>query len=409
MSDVLYPALQKYYNALSSLERFDKEKDFFDNIASIDSFFSEYRNITFVLQKSIAHTEYKDLYVKNRDKYLSKCKWLVDKRNETTKEHPVQLVKQIEVTAYLPFTGIHVVTRFFSVENDVELTELLEELKGFFESISTVEVFFTATFSFYDKTTNEDVFDRIINGIHCMESFLRAMYHGVSEKTELTQTLINRIEKIKFKSIPREIFLTDDYVFYPQKQVFERADRLELIINNGDNKHLRAPLGSLDRVAPIAEWRDDYFKKFILLNVIIGTTDLMPTFMIVYSDDTFEIKSFNGSLKTTTYRKINEIAHHILIEDIKAVYFMMTYISYPIKDKHLKMTSKERLALENEDILVFMEVEAGLRMREYCFSQEDLDNMNSVANILAKNDAPLNIGCNNLSPIVDAFIFKQQQ
>ena len=409
MSDVLYPALQKYYSALSSLERFDKEKDFFDNIASIDSFFSEYRNITFVLQKSIAHTEYKDLYVKNRDKYLSKCKWLVDKRNETTKEHPIQLVKQIEITAYLPFTGIHVVTRSFSVENDVELTELLEELKSFFESISTVEVFFTAAFSFYDKTTNEDVFDRIIDGIHCMESFLRAMYHGVNEKTELTQTLIKRIDEIKFTSIPRELLLTDDYVFYPQTQEFDRADRLELIINTGDNKHLRVPLGSLDRVVPNSEWKEDYFKKFILLNVIIGTTDLMPTFMIVYGDDTFEMKSFNGSLKTTMYRKINDIAHHVLIEDIRAVFFMMTYISYPIQDKYLKMTSKERLALDNEDILVFMEVEAGLRMREYCFSQEDIDDMNSVASILARNDAPLNVGFNNLGPIVDAFMLKQQQ
>ena len=409
MSDVLYPALQKYYSALSSLERFDKEKDFFDNIASIDSFFSEYRNITFVLQKSIAHTEYKDLYVKNRDKYLSKCKWLVDKRNETTKEHPIQLVKQIEITAYLPFTGIHVVTRSFSVENDAELTELLEELKSFFESISTVEVFFTAAFSFYDKTTNEDVFDRIIDGIHCMESFLRAMYHGVNEKTELTQTLIKRIDEIKFTSIPRELLLTDDYVFYPQTQEFDRADRLELIINTGDNKHLRVPLGSLDRVVPNSEWKEDYFKKFILLNVIIGTTDLMPTFMIVYGDDTFEMKSFNGSLKTTMYRKINDLAHHVLIEDIRAVFFMMTYISYPIQDKYLKMTSKERLALDNEDILVFMEVEAGLRMREYCFSQEDIDDMNSVASILARNDAPLNVGFNNLGPIVDAFMLKQQQ
>lgn len=42
MSDYLFPALQKYYSALNSLERFNKEANFFDNISALDSFFSEY-------------------------------------------------------------------------------------------------------------------------------------------------------------------------------------------------------------------------------------------------------------------------------------------------------------------------------------------------------------------------------
>ena len=64
MSDYLFPALQKYYSALNSLERFNKEANFFDNISALDSFFSEYRNVRFVLQKSIAHTDYKTIYEK---------------------------------------------------------------------------------------------------------------------------------------------------------------------------------------------------------------------------------------------------------------------------------------------------------------------------------------------------------
>lgn len=39
MSDYLFPALQKYYSALNSLERFNKEANFFDNISALDSFF----------------------------------------------------------------------------------------------------------------------------------------------------------------------------------------------------------------------------------------------------------------------------------------------------------------------------------------------------------------------------------
>ena len=408
MTDILFPALQKYYSALSSIERFDKDKDFFDNIAAIDSFFSEYRNITFVLQKSIAHSEYKEIYEKNRKKYLSNCKWLVEKRNEITKEHPVQLVKQIDITVYLPYTDIHVVTKSFSVEDDAELSELLEELKDFFESIDTVEVFFTATFSFIDKTTSEDVYEKIIAGIHSMDGFLKAMYCEIDEKTELTQTLIKRIGDKKFPTVPRELLLTDDYVYYPQRQTFDRADRFELIINTSEKNKMRAPLSSFDHVVTISEWKDDYFKKFILLNVMIGTTDLMPTFMIVFNDSTFEIKTFNGGLKTTIYRKINELAHRVLQEDIRAVYFMMTYVSYPLQDKYLKMTSKERLLLCSEEVLAFMEVEDGLSMREYCFLQEEIDDKRCILKKLANNNVPLSVGRFNMRPIIDAFEIKKQ-
>lgn len=65
MSGLLYPAYQKFYSAISCLNRFCKEQDFFQNIASLDTFFSEYRSITLVMQKSLAHTQhintYKDL------------------------------------------------------------------------------------------------------------------------------------------------------------------------------------------------------------------------------------------------------------------------------------------------------------------------------------------------------------
>lgn len=47
--DLLLPAFQKLYAALNSLERFSKGQDLFDNIACVDSFLAEFRNVTFVL------------------------------------------------------------------------------------------------------------------------------------------------------------------------------------------------------------------------------------------------------------------------------------------------------------------------------------------------------------------------
>lgn len=70
-NNILIPAAQKLYSALVNLEKFSRHNDFFDNVASLDGFLSEYRNVTFVIQKSLAHTEHIETYQKLRDKYLS--------------------------------------------------------------------------------------------------------------------------------------------------------------------------------------------------------------------------------------------------------------------------------------------------------------------------------------------------
>ena len=113
-------------------------------------------------------------------------------------------------------------------------------------------------------------------------------------------------------------------------------------------------------------------------NTVIGTTDLMPTFMIVFRDDTFELDSFHGGLKTTIYRKINEIATRVAKEDIVAIYFMMTYTTLPMNEQYLQMTSKERLALGTEDVLTFMEITIELSERECYFEQAKIQGNYSV-------------------------------
>lgn len=49
----LFPALQKFYNALRHLEQFSLESSFFDNIGNLDVFLSEFRSVTLVLQESL--------------------------------------------------------------------------------------------------------------------------------------------------------------------------------------------------------------------------------------------------------------------------------------------------------------------------------------------------------------------
>lgn len=129
---LLIPAAQKLYSALVNLEKFSRHNDFFDNIASLNSFLSEYRNVTFVLQKSLAHTDYLQTYEKLREKYLlgNIGKWFKGKRNEVLKEHPFPLVKIIEVTIYDSANPTKLTTKQFSAEDDQDYSSLIEDIHG---------------------------------------------------------------------------------------------------------------------------------------------------------------------------------------------------------------------------------------------------------------------------------------
>ena len=97
---IMCSAYQKLYSSLKNLEKFNTNQEFCDMVSSLDTFFSELRNITFVLQKNIAHTEYEEIYPILCEQFLKndvKRKWFVEKRNETTKENSFDLTKRVVV------------------------------------------------------------------------------------------------------------------------------------------------------------------------------------------------------------------------------------------------------------------------------------------------------------------------
>ena len=84
-------ALQKFYSALKNLNSFSINNDIIDNISALDCFFSEFRNITFVLQKDFKDNNLGEEYEKLNLKYLKNdnMKWFINKRNSTIKQAPV--------------------------------------------------------------------------------------------------------------------------------------------------------------------------------------------------------------------------------------------------------------------------------------------------------------------------------
>ena len=162
----------------------------------------------------------------------------------------------------------------------------------------------------------------------------------------------------------------------------------------------------MDRFHSIRE--DDYFQKFVVMHIIIGTTDLMPTFMVVYRDGTFQLITFHADIKTTFYRKINEVAAIIMSDDVQEVYYMMTYVLCDYTEENMQLNSKERMALGKEEFLTFMKVDADLNEEEYFFDSSTLHNRDQLAQHLLKGPSKkIDLGATNMMPIVSAFRTKK--
>lgn len=174
---LLYPALHKFYSALSSLEKFKKGTNFFDNISFLDNFFSEYRNVTFVLQKSLAKTQFMPTYEELRDQYLVNNfgKWFVEKRNEVIKQQPFDLEKRIVISIYSGQIPLSLPELIFTIDNDVEISTIVESLRTTFMNSGQLEVMFSAEFLFFEYGHSEDLYDNLILGINQMKLFLAEM------------------------------------------------------------------------------------------------------------------------------------------------------------------------------------------------------------------------------------------
>ena len=406
MPGLMYPAYQKFYSAISCLARFQKEHNFFENISCLDTFLSEYRSITLVMQKSLAHTPHIETY---RNLIATECldPWLNVQRVKSVHTHPIEFTKKVDISIYFPDREINILSKSFSVEDDVPLSTLNDDLKELFTGINPIEVFFSAKCSFPEKDTGEDVLHKALLGIDAMLEFMDKMYLSIEEDCPLCNQLRSLISNSRIVHTPIDFLAVDDYVYYPIRDEFEYGGRIVGMFEDSPIPP-RSALERLDRIPSLCE--NDYFQKFVIMHILIGSTDLMPTFMVVYKDRTFQLITFHASIKTTFYRKINEIASTIVSDDVQEVYFMMTYVVCDSSEENMLRNSKERLSTGKEEILTFMKVDSDLNEEEYAFESALLCDQDDLARKFVKGPRKkLNFGANNMAPIVLAFKTKKEE
>ncbi|WES98255.1 hypothetical protein P2W68_01270 [Chryseobacterium arthrosphaerae] len=397
---LLYSAYHKLYSALSSLEKFEKGINFFDNISHLDNFFSEYRNVTFMLQKSLAHTQFLKVYEENRQKYLlnDACKWFIEKRNEVLKQQPFDLEKRIRIVVYSTNKNVALPELSFTIENDVEFSSLINSMQNFFIKFNLIEVMFSAEFSFYERGSNEELYDNFISGINNMKLFMKAMKEALNENDILSDQLEKKIDDMNFHRIPKNMLLTDDYVFYTRENRFEKASRAEFSFGQTD---LKVPVTSFEKMFPGSE---DLFSNFIMMHLAVFKMQktIMPTCFIVYNDEKMKFMSFDSSIKTTVYRKLNEIANRIETEGIIEVLYVGEMYLYSNNENILNLESSERIKHKHSESLVFFKASHELTTSCYLFDSDRIDDMEYIASVLHQKE-PMIKNLAFMNPVINEF------
>lgn len=299
-NNLLVPAAQKLYSALSSLERFSKYNNFYDNISSLDNFLSEYRNVTFVIQKSLAHTNLLHFYEETRDEFLSGDlgKWFIEKRNEVLKEHPFNLQKEVIITIYDSLSTLKIVSKTFTAENDSDYSSLIEDLRMLLKSGDRIETSFSVEFIYKESGSDVSLFDKLLSGISNIYRFLKALNQKIMDNSKLFHDIMGKIEDLKVLRLNTTDLFVDDYVYYSKDDNFERGARIELRLPKCRIQANQA-LGmfgdaiSLENLGinPMNEVHK-IFLKIVISHAFLyihQNKHIMDTIMLLYDDDTLEI------------------------------------------------------------------------------------------------------------------------
>ncbi len=352
---LLIPAAQKLYSALVNLEKFSRHNDFFDNIASLDSFLSEYRNVTFVLQKSLAHTDYLQTYEKLREKYLlgNIGKWFKDKRNEVLKEHPFPLVKIIEVTIYDSANPTKLTTKQFSAEDDQDYSSLIEDIHGLLKFWPLAEVPFSIEYIYKETDSEDNLFEKLFAGIEMMLNFFTAIDTEINDESKVFKDLKTKIMSLNIHKLNVTDLFIEDLVYYRSSDSIEHGWRIEL-----RGPDIKVPLLKIPGMEiTLQEYGINLnttslhacFLKILHFHTFLYAMQhhIIPTIFFVYSDLQVGITSFESSLRSTVYRKINEVAKRVSNEDIVAIFIVHECWAYPNTPELLYKNYKERIATEH--------------------------------------------------------------
>lgn len=385
--ELIISCLQKFYSSLKSLNSFGTNNNLYDDVSDLDTFFSEFRNITFILQKQLKDTWQKEIYKSLKEKYLlnDELKWFVDMRNKTTKEIPFELKKELKISLYLE-TGILIISDPKMIINFEESFEsAINYLKNILnEKYLGVELFFSSEIIFKEKGQNIDLYPRIKYGINHMSKFLEELQRMIPCNCEECIKLNSIIEPLLNKVLTNEIKFINDYTL--GKELIQ-GEKVEMYFPSTSEKivNLSDVRGSLENAFYSGSNGDihELFKKFISLHLTmfeLSSGNIMPNFMIIYFDNTYRTIVFTATTKSTFFRKVQELLNLRDFDEIIAIFYCGEYYEYdPIElESLINVTYDERKNFAKHEVLSFSMLDISGKVVTIALDESEINNKEYV-------------------------------
>lgn len=279
-------------------------------------------------------------------------------------------------------------------------------------ALNPMRFFFSIGYVFSENGNELNLFELINEGIAQMLELLNSLKLIVNQDSELVNKLEKEINGINFYKIPSDFLMNDDYVYYKEDQFFERGSKIRLMLGDESDK-MRIPLKSCEDL-PFFSSLCNLYEDFTIMHVIIRSMQntLMPTFIKIYSDLTYNIYSFDSSIKTTLYRTVNNIAKEIEKDNIIQIIFIAEFQTTRPKNeeeykKLVNMTSRDRIKLPHLDMLCSFSIGISLNIRSLKFDTKKLKDKDYVSSrIKAEQESKENYNEDSimfLSPIIKEF------
>lgn len=393
--EIVSATFQKYYSALKSLDEFGCKGDFFDDVSSLDKFFSEFRNITFVIQKILDTDDNKKAYEDLKHKYLmtEELKWFIKVRNETTKEKPFNLNKELMIDIYLPTGETHrIKDKRLVVNVDDSFSDALDYVRTIFiDEFKMVEVFFTSTIIFRQLDHEIDLYPKIKEGLFQMNNFLNAFIEKFDCNCTTCTELKKRCNILFHKLQSKEITFIRDYSLSDKLKLGIQSD---ILMSSDGNKYesISSMRVSLDNTF-YKEVKGDLiqtFYRFVSIQSAIFKMQkgkIMPTFMVIYNDNTFRLLPFIVTVKATFYRKIREVINLPDFSNVVAVFYCGEYYYYD-KDQWEDICDEiydNRILKAKIEYLCFTMIAKDQNELIVSFDESKMDNMEYIGEQICKS------------------------
>ena len=392
-----FPVFQKFYSALACLNRFSAENDLIENISNIDGFLTEFRATQFALVNKLGNTRYFLEYDKLSKKYIPSDVYhlLIDLRNHEIHNGPSELNKSIQFLVFTQEDYVGIQSKDYRIDDEQDFDGLKDNLKEYLKTINKDEVYFSVEYCYNEVNTGENILEKILSGIQGMWAVLNELKRIVPCNLVAINKVEDKINNLHIINIPLEYQTIVDYVYFPQTDQFERVERMDLspmsrkdltIFEAFEKLYVpsRADLrNKTDLKGPL----QTVFLQYIMQNlpIYMMQKDFLPTYVVIYEDDTFCFRSFNASQVTTFFRKENELAKEIEKGKIKAVFYAAV-VNFYRNSEVVKDLNREDREKQAETAMDFRYIDKDLVFKEYTFNTRYVENKDYLWRILKKSN-----------------------